>query len=952
MSEPRRSSSTRSSSADSVGLAELLSTLERHRGLVLGTVFTVAALGMVRESMRPPVFRAEATLKLERDEDHAGVLGELAALTSAPAAEGEMSILRSRAMVRDTVDAPEEWTPPSEGFTPTAPDEFHADRIVRLGLTTRVEAESLRPLADLWRAAGLRPSGEHRLFAKLEPSTDDAPRRIRVRFPSRDRIVLSRPSEWAFQDVEEVELAYTPDAEYDFHGARLRLHAVGGYEGESYVVEYRSLDATAAEFASKLSVEETARNSGVIRVQVADSDPYRAAELANALGRNYLARTIKLSRSRATRTIEFIEEQLASQQRELDAAEREVVRLQQANPAVIMVSASAETLITRLASLEADRARIAVARVALAEAAEMLENGDNEALARLSRELPDLVSLSYIEAIGRLGSEAQALERSDVGASKTLLRAKLAELEIEDHEAGASLTAVETAIAALESGDGTALTRLYAEAPRLASLDASIARLAEEASRIDAELASLKGDLTPSNPRWAQLAAARKDLDRVVAERLAGLAEGLRLARDVRSTLHETYRASIDAWPTEERERIQVAVTELTANVARNLRARLASLATDDTTLGEQIASLETELSKLPESEREVAQPMRRREAHAQVVKRLIDTEQQARLSEAAAMPSAILIDPALPPTSRHSPRLLFDFVLFVVAGLGLGALAAFARQSLSGAVHTQAEVEEAAALSVLGSIPRFSFRSGFLGRRRRQFLPVRDEPDGPASEAYRSIRENIRFLSDAGAPIRTFGITSCAPSEGKTTSSLNLAMAFAGERTRVLIVDADMRKPATHLACALELSPGLSDVLESGTSWRDCIQASGYPGLDLICAGDAKGSPGELLRSRELPKLIEEWQGAYDLVILDLPPTLVVADVEVLAHELDSVVLVYRSGGVHRDALGTVTRKLNRAGANVVGVVLNAVPPTRSNAAGYGQAYGYTRKRVLERRA
>lgn len=951
MSDSRRPSSHRSNSSDSVGALELLSTLDRHRGIVFGIALAVVSLGMLRESLRPPVYRAEAMLKLERDEDHAGVLGELAALTSAPAAEGEMSILRSRAMVRETVADPVEWQAPATAFTPTEPDEFRADTTVRLGLTTLVESESLRPFRDFARMLGVAASGPHRLYARLEPTTPDAPRRLRVSFPTAERVVIGFPTDWNLSSGETSEQPYTPGGEYEFHGSKLRLSAVGAYAGEAFEVEARTLDEAVAAFSGKLAIEETARNSGVIRVQVADSDPYRAAELANALARNYLSRTIKLGRSRATRTLEFIEEQLATQQAELDAAEREVVRLQQANPAVILVSASAETLIQRAAEVEAERARIALARVALTEAVERLERGDADALARLSRELPDLVSASYIEAIGRLGGEAEALERSDVGPSKSLLEEKLDRLAVEAHEADAALAAVETAIEALERGEATALAKLYAEAPRLVEVDPGITRLADESSRLDAERAALKADVTPANPRWAQLERSQSELRCTIRERLVGLAEGLELARSARGTLADAYRASLDAWPVEERERIRSAVAELTERVAANLRARLAGLASDDQSLERRAGELERELSALPEGERAVAEPLRRREAHALVVKRLIETEQQARLSEAAAMPSAILIDPALPPTARHSPRLLFDCVLFCVVGLGLGALAAFARQSFSGAVHTQAEVEDATASTVLGSVPRFSLRKVFAGGRRH-YLPVRDEPDGPASEAYRSIRENLRFLSDGGAPLGSLGVTSCAPGEGKTTSTLNLAMAFAGERTRVLVVDADLRKPAAHSACGLSLSPGLAEILESDTPWRECVQSGRTCGVDLIAAGDAQRSPGEILRSQRFPELLAEWKQAYDFVILDLPPALVVADVEVLAHELDAVLLVYRSGGAHRDALGTVTRKLARSGANVVGVVLNAVSPTRSNAAGYGQAYGYTKRRVRERSA
>ena len=322
------------------------------------------------------------------------------------------------------------------------------------------------------------------------------------------------------------------------------------------------------------------------------------------------------------------------------------------------------------------------------------------------------------------------------------------------------------------------------------------------------------------------------------------------------------------------------------------------------------------------------------------------------QLSAAATLPSAILIDPAIPPDGRHSPRLFFDFVLCCVAGLALGIVAAFVRQSLSGAIYSQAEVEEASNLPVFGSIPDFRHGPLRVRRQRGPFLALRDDPDGPVSEAYRSVRQSLRFARQGAEPVRTFAFTSCAPGEGKTTTNINIAMAFAGAEQRVLLVDADMRKPTLHAAFDAPISPGLAEVLEARTTWRECVRPSGQPGLDLLCAGVPRTSPSELLRSASVAERIAEWTAAYDLVVFDLPPALAVADAEILANELDAVVLLYRSGGVHREALATMARKLSRAGANVVGAVVNAVQPTHGGAASYYGGYhaGYGRSPARKR--
>ncbi|MBK7874828.1 MAG: polysaccharide biosynthesis tyrosine autokinase [Planctomycetes bacterium] len=957
MPESRRTSRRSSGESDALDLADLVAMLERNRFVALGTALVVVAGCLAWSSTRAPVYRTQATLKLEQDGASKGVLGDLAALTSAPAAEGEMAILRSRAMVEATLAEPSTWPEHASAFAPTRPDDFRMDGARELGLTTRVECEDRKPFRDLGRVFGLRAAPAARLFARFGADSPTAPPLVRVHFPEDaggKRVRLSLPGSAGMTDRDAQEFDYVPRAAINYQGARIELEAVGDYAGTSHLVERRSLDAAVDEYLGKLQVEETSRNSGVIRLTVSDSDPDRAAEFANALCHNYLLRSIRLGRSRATRTIEFVDEQLTEQKRLLAEAEREVVALQQENPAVILVSASAESILRRLSDLESERARCELARVALGEAAELLDRGEADALARLSRELPDLVSLSYIEAIGRLGGEALALERSDAGPTKSLLRAKLDELGLAEHESRARLDAIDSAVAALAAGDAGAVARLFAEAPELVQLDPTTQLYLTESARIDAESAALSSDVTPENPRWIQLQGARTDLGKKLAARLEDLAAGLRLALDDRAALAKRYEESLASWPAAERAQIDGALAELTRRVSKNLHARIESLASQETGLASEVRDLEAELARLPESERAVAEPLRRREAHAQVVRLLLESQQQAQLSAAATLPSAILIDPAIPPESRHSPRLLFDFVLALFAGLGLGLLASFVRQSLSGAVHTQAEVEEATGLSVFGSIP--DFRRGALRalKPRGTFLPLRDDPDGPLSEAYRSVRESLRFAQNDGAPLRTLACTSCAPGEGKSTTNINLAMSFAGPGQRVLLVDADMRKPTVHSTFDLQLAPGLGEVLEGRAAWRECVRASGHEGLELLCAGAPHASPSELLRGARTSTLLAEWRASYDLVVFDLPPALAVADAEILARELDLVLLVYRAGGVHREALASMTRKLTRAGARVGGAVVNAVRPSRAGASAYygGYGYGYGAKRGGARRA
>jgi len=252
----------------------------------------------------------------------------------------------------------------------------------------------------------------------------------------------------------------------------------------------------------------------------------------------------------------------------------------------------------------------------------------------------------------------------------------------------------------------------------------------------------------------------------------------------------------------------------------------------------------------------------------------------------------------------------------------------------------------------VIGVIPDFRQGSRDFKKRGLTFLPVRDDPGGWTSEAYRSIREKLRFTLDGDRDLKTLAVTSCTPNEGKTTTNLCLAMAFATRERRVLLIDADLRKPSVQDFFDLKPGFGLADILQGHAEWRDCIRSADVAGLDLLIAGKAKSSPAELLDSKRLLALIDEWTAEYDVVVFDLPPALAVADVETVARKLDALILLYRDGGVSRKLVTTAVSRLRTSGAHLVGVLQNAVHSGRSRDGGYyGYGYGYGHEHEEEAR-
>jgi capsular exopolysaccharide synthesis family protein len=159
-----------------------------------------------------------------------------------------------------------------------------------------------------------------------------------------------------------------------------------------------------------------------------------------------------------------------------------------------------------------------------------------------------------------------------------------------------------------------------------------------------------------------------------------------------------------------------------------------------------------------------------------------------------------------------------------------------------------------------------------------------------------------------------------------------------------VLLVDCDLRKPQVHNIFDLERGPGFGEVLEGHADWRDCVQRGVAQGIDVIPAGHCEARPGELLASDRGEPIIEDLVSEYDLVVFDIPPAVVVADVANFANKLDAFMLLYRSGGVSGRLLEATARRLRKAGVNLMGVIVNAVV-IRSLPGGYGYgdySYGY----------
>jgi succinoglycan biosynthesis transport protein ExoP len=246
--------------------------------------------------------------------------------------------------------------------------------------------------------------------------------------------------------------------------------------------------------------------------------------------------------------------------------------------------------------------------------------------------------------------------------------------------------------------------------------------------------------------------------------------------------------------------------------------------------------------------------------------------------------------------------------------------------------VRTPEQAQTLSGLPSLGMIPMGArlaeTKQGLMVSSSKEPVEIitQSRPQSQMAESYRALRTSL-LLTSLGAPPRTILITSALPREGKTTTSVNTAIVLAQKGTRVLLIDADLRRPSVHKALGIGTRVGLSNVLTGGATLEQAVVRSPMlPNLFVLPAGTPPPNPAELMASSQMFELLAELREQYDHVVLDTPPTLSVTDAVVLSTRADAVVLVIRSSQTTKPALRRARDILAQVNARVAGVLLNAV--------------------------
>jgi len=281
-------------------------------------------------------------------------------------------------------------------------------------------------------------------------------------------------------------------------------------------------------------------------------------------------------------------------------------------------------------------------------------------------------------------------------------------------------------------------------------------------------------------------------------------------------------------------------------------------------------------------------------------------------------------------PVSPNKKRALF---LALFLGLIFGVAAAYGLEYLDDTVKSPDSVEHDLGVPWLGYVPRIRSQRSDLDGLAERARWATDHPRSREAEAFRSIRTNVYFSAPRGE-LKSLMITSAIPQEGKTVVAANFASICAMAGERVLLVDADLRRPMIHQALGLERKPGLSDVIVQGLSAKDVVQTVRI-GLHVLTGGSRVPNPSELVGSKAAAELMKSLESLYDVVIYDAPPTLFMADTAPLVRHCSGTLLVVKTAKCRRSTASGAIKQIKALGGHFVGVVLNDVRP------GILRAYG-----------
>ncbi len=383
-------------------------------------------------------------------------------------------------------------------------------------------------------------------------------------------------------------------------------------------------------------------------------------------------------------------------------------------------------------------------------------------------------------------------------------------------------------------------------------------------------------------------------------------------------------------------EEIQRQLDREAADIKQSVRAQYEAALANEKALEAQVGTLKTAVLDLRGRSIRYTILQREVDTNRTLYDGLLQRYKEVGVAGGVAANNISVVDRAEPPILPSRPQPVLNMALAALAGLLLGAGMAVIREAVDQAIRTPADFEASLGLALLGSIPVLK-----KGLTPKQALT---DNRSAMSEAFQSLRSALQFSTAEGFP-KTLLITSPWPRSGKTTTAFAIAQFVARLGFRVLLIDADLRNPSVQALVGADGSLGLSSLLTGAAPLKETVQTTPYTNLFAITAGPHAPNPAELLAGPRLRSLLDEAGSVFDMIVIDGPPIMVLADAPMIGSVVAGSLLVVEAGRTTRAQVRLALRRMALGGANVVGAVLNKCKtPVGPYGYGYeyGDAYGY----------
>jgi len=482
----------------------------------------------------------------------------------------------------------------------------------------------------------------------------------------------------------------------------------------------------------------------------------------------------------------------------------------------------------------------------------------------------------------------------------------------------------------------------YAQREGIVNVDDKLSVAGANLKALNDSLAAATADRIRKEQVWAQTqTASGASLPQVLDDKL------IEKAREKRAELAAQYqdklrlmkpdfpemtqlRAQINEYDRQIRQQIE--------NVKRSIKSQFEAARDQEASFSKKMESLKTEVLDL-----------RNRSINYNILQREVDTNRtlydgllqqykEVGVTGAVATNNVQIIDRAERPGSPSSPSLTLNIGVALAFGMVIAAAAVAVREFFDDTFVTPEEVEETLGLSVLGVVPM----SETADDQRIAAREVLEDPHSPMAEAFRSLRTTLQFSTATGLP-RVLLIVSSQPGEGKSFTSMCLSAILAQLGLRVLLVDADLRKASLHKALDLDNSVGLTSVLTGQKTPAEVVHADVVKGVTLMSSGPLPPNPAELLAGPRFASMLAEASANFDIVVIDGPPVVGLADAPVLGSLADGALLVVDSSRTRRRVVQAAVKRLQFAHTHLLGALLNKFDATKAHHSyGYGYGYGY----------